>query len=174
MRQTEARSAARARYRPIKLRTSLHENDAALVRRMTQATGFFSQSEIEVAVELVEVARSEGAASGYLFLFAETDGTSCGYTCFGSVPCTAHSFDLYWIVVDSNFQGQGIGKQLLMRTERIISKAGGRGVYAETSSRAQYRPTRSFYRHTGFAQVARLKDFYAPGDSKIIYCKAPL
>lgn len=174
MRKTATRSTAEELYNAITFRTSLHDDDAALVQRVTRATGFFSRSEIGVAVELVAAALKEGVASGYSFLFAESDGYGYGYTCFGPVPCTADSFDLYWVVVDSSFQGQGIGKRLLIRTEQMIKEIGGSRVYAETSSRAQYRPTRSFYRHAGFHRAARLKDFYAPGDDKVIYCKALL
>ena len=49
--------------------------------------------------------------------------------------------------------------------------AGGRRLYAETSGRAQYRPTRRFYRRAGFRREARLRDFYAPGDDKLIFVK---
>jgi len=157
----------------LMLRTDLRQQDIDLVRTVTAATGFFSVNEVDVAVELVEAAFGQGAASGYLFLLAEHDGAMCGYTCFGRVPCTEASFDLYWIVVAPAYQGQGIGNRLLMRTEELIHDDGGRQVYAETSSRAQYRPTRSFYRHTGFRQAARLENFYAAGDDKIIYCKSP-
>lgn len=167
MRETEVMPA----LDPLVFRAVLEQGDAALVRHLAAATGFFSPSEVGVAVELVETALRDGAVSGYFFLFAQRGERTCGYTCFGPVPCTVHSFDLYWIVVDATFQGQGVGRRLLTQTEQIIHNAGGRRMYAETSSRAQYRPTRTFYRHTGFRQVARLKDFYAPGDSKIIYCK---
>jgi hypothetical protein len=44
-------------------------------------------------------------------------------------------------------------------------------VYAETSSRPQYEPTRSFYRACGYRLEARLEDFYAPGDGKVIFLK---
>ncbi|MGH8501792.1 MAG: GNAT family N-acetyltransferase [Gammaproteobacteria bacterium] len=155
----------------LTFRADLCRADIDRVRNVTEATGFFSASEVEVAVELIEATFDQGATSGYSFLFAERGGTICGYTCFGPVPCTAASFDLYWIVVDAACQGQGIGKRLLVRTEQLIREAGGRQLYAETSSRRQYRPTRAFYRHAGFLQAARLRDFYAPGDSKIIYCK---
>jgi ribosomal protein S18 acetylase RimI-like enzyme len=48
---------------------------------------------------------------------------------------------------------------------------GARGIYAETSGKAQYLPTRRFYERAGFAEAARLPDFYAVGDAKIIYRK---
>lgn len=32
-----------------------------------------------------------------------------------------------------------------------------------------YAPTRKFYTSLGYAEEARLADFYAPGDDKVIY-----
>jgi ribosomal protein S18 acetylase RimI-like enzyme len=174
MRVTDhASTATELRAQPLTFRTSVRAADVGLVRRITQDTSFFSPAEVSVAVELIEAALNQGAASGYSFLFAEQGGIVCGYTCYGAVPCTTHSFDLYWIVVNAGCQGQGMGRRLLAHTEALIVAAGGHRLYAETSSRRQYRPTRVFYRRTGFHQAARLKDFYAPGDSKIIYCKIP-
>jgi hypothetical protein len=49
---------------------------------------------------------------------------------------------------------------------------GGERLYAYTSSREEYEPTRSFYRKWGFRKVAELGDFYRVGDSKIIFVKA--
>ena len=57
-------------------------------------------------------------------------------------------------------------------TERRIRASGGRRVYAETSGRPQYEPTRVFYERLGFFREAHLKDFYAPGNDKVFYVKA--
>jgi hypothetical protein len=48
---------------------------------------------------------------------------------------------------------------------------GGARLYAETSSRPQYAPTRAFYRAAGFDPAAELPDFYAPGDGKVVFAK---
>jgi hypothetical protein len=48
---------------------------------------------------------------------------------------------------------------------------GGLRVYAETSGRPQYEPTRAVYERLGFFREAHLKDFYAPGDDKVFYVK---
>ena len=52
-----------------------------------------------------------------------------------------------------------------MRTMGAIS------IYADTSSSDRYRPTRSFYVAMGFHEQARLEDFYARGDAKVIFEK---
>lgn len=145
--------------------------DVDAVRRLVAATGFFSAGEITLAGELVAERLARGAASGYAFLFADQTGTLAGYTCFGPIPCTTASYDLYWIAVDPTRQRAGLGRQLLARSEALIRAAGGTRVYIETSARPQYAPTHAFYRRCGYHQAAFLADFYAPGDGKLIYCK---
>ena len=48
----------------------------------------------------------------------------------------------------------------------------GRRIYIETSAKPQYEPTRSFYVRCGYVEEARFRDFYAPGDDKLVYGKS--
>jgi ribosomal protein S18 acetylase RimI-like enzyme len=114
---------------------------------------------------------AKGPASGYYFVFIELNGRLAGYTCYGPVPMTASSFDLYWIVVSPDFQGKGLGRMLMLETERLIRQARGDRVYVETSGRSQYEGTRAFYQRMGFRLETLLEDFYGPGDAKAIYSK---
>jgi len=149
----------------------LHD-DPEKVRAIVEATGFFSDEEVEISVELVRERLSRSIESGYYFLFAEdNEGKLVGYTCYGPVTGTESSYDLYWIVVGNDFQGYGTGKLLDSKTEELIRKMGGTRIYAETSSRDQYEPTRAFYRKAGYYEAACLEDFYAPHDGKIIFVK---
>jgi ribosomal protein S18 acetylase RimI-like enzyme len=150
------------------------QEDLANVRRIAESSGFFQAGEIEVAAELVQARLTQGAASGYHFLFADAAapvGQTIGYTCFGPIPCTQVSFDLYWIAVSEPWRGIGLGKHLLAESERTMRRMGGRRIYVETSSRSQYEPTRSFYTRNGYRQEALIRDFYAPGDGKLIFVK---
>jgi D-alanine-D-alanine ligase len=155
----------------LELRCDVRPDDRETVRRLVESTGVFSPVEVDVAEELVEERLARGQESGYLFVFAEEPGRVVGYTCYGQIALTAASFDLYWIAVDKACQGRKIGRLLLERTEDLIRQAGGRQVYIETSNRHQYAPTRGFYLRCGYRQEALLKDFYAPGDDKVIYVK---
>src|SRR5690606_20183234 len=65
----------------------------------------------------------------------------------------------------------GVGRALIAATEAAVRDAGGTALYAETSSRDQYAPTRGFYRAAGYAVAAEFPDFYAPGDGKIVFAK---
>jgi GNAT superfamily N-acetyltransferase len=161
----------RKKFHHVLFRQEVRQEDRESVGRLIQATGFFSEEEDRIAVELVDERLAMGDASGYFFLFAEEEGRLLGYTCFGPIPGSLHSYDLYWIAVDPNAQGGGLGKQLMAETENLIAISGARRVYADTSSRTQYEPTRAFYLTCGYREEALLTDFYAPGDGKVIFVK---
>jgi ribosomal protein S18 acetylase RimI-like enzyme len=146
--------------------------DAEEVRDVVASTGFFSADEIDVAEELILAHLATGPASGYLFVFAETSaGQVLGYACYGPVPCTARTFDLYWIAVRAEARGLGLGRALLVEVEQRLRCAGGGKLIAETSSREQYAPTRGFYQACGFREEARIGDYYAPGEDILYYTK---
>jgi GNAT superfamily N-acetyltransferase len=154
-------------------REEVRPEDREAVGRLVRATGFFSEEEAGIAEELVEERLAKGDASGYFFLFAEEGDRLLGYTCFGPIPGSVHSFDLYWIAVDSQVQGSGIGRALMAAAECLMVEHGARLIYADTSSRPQYEPTRAFYLACGYREAAFLTDFHAPGDGKVIFVKAP-
>ncbi|ABW67695.1 GCN5-related N-acetyltransferase [Desulfosudis oleivorans Hxd3] len=153
-------------------RYEVTDDDPAEVRLLASATGFFSPEEIEIAVELVGERLARGPASGYAFVFREDEnGRLLGYACFGPVPCTRSSYDLYWIAVHPDFQKNGLGRVLMAEAERLIARAGGTQVYADTSDRPQYAPTRRFYERCGYVRVAGLPEFYGPEDGKVVFEK---
>ncbi|MCA9285932.1 MAG: GNAT family N-acetyltransferase [Phycisphaerales bacterium] len=149
--------------------------DIDAVREIVASTGYFTLEEIDVAVELVEERLAQGPSSGYEFVFVDEgrdlDARPVAYACFGRVPLTQSSFDLYWIAVRDDRRGKGLGRVVLAEAERRIAAIGGERVYAETASRPQYEPTRAFYRACGYAEAAHLPDFYSSGDGKVIYAK---
>ncbi|HHO77272.1 MAG TPA: GNAT family N-acetyltransferase [Deltaproteobacteria bacterium] len=154
----------------IHYRDHLIESDRQTIEDILKSTAMFSREEIDVALELVDEGLTKGTASGYHFLLVENDnGEVLGYTCFGPIPCTRDSYDLYWIAIRHDLQGKGIGKNLLKKTQRVIAKLGGERVYIETSSRSIYEPTRGFYLRSGYRKEALLKNFYSKGDDKIVY-----
>ncbi len=146
--------------------------DAALVRELAQESGGFSAGDIEIAVELVQERLARGlAASGYHFLFAEEGSDPSGYACYGPIPLTTASWDLYWIAVPKNVQGNGVGRRLMAEVERQAKAFGATHIYIDTSGRADYARSQAFYKAAGYRLAANLPDFYAPGDAKLIFAK---
>lgn len=152
-------------------RFELTDSDVAAVRRITESTGFFSEAEVEIAVELAVDRRQKGPKSDYHFIVADVAGKPVAYASYGRIACTVESFDLYWLVVAKSAQNHGWGRKLLTEAEAQVRKLGGTRLYVETSNRAQYVPTRAFYERCGYRIEAILPDFYAPGDDKVIYIK---
>jgi D-alanine-D-alanine ligase len=156
---------------PVDLREEPTAADEQQVREIVAATGMFRPNEIDVAAELVRDRLRDGRESGYQFVFAERDGRVLGYACYGLNTVTLGSYDLYWIAVRPELQGQGIGQQLLAAVEAKIKAAGGRRIYIETSDRPDYAATRHFYARCGYALESVLSDYYAAGDDKAVYVR---
>lgn len=144
--------------------------DKPALMRILKNTPEFKPFEVTVAEELIDYYLADGIKSGYNILIADDDGVA-GYVCYGETPCTVGTWDIYWIAVSQDKRGKGIGKMLDTAAETAIRKAKGRLAFIETSSTPLYDNTRKFYEARGYEQVARIKDFYMPGDDKIILQK---
>ncbi len=153
----------------VVFRSVVREQDASDVRHMVHATGFFTDEEVDVAEELVREHLFHGEASGYFFVFAERQDVMLGYACYGPTPAAEGTYDLYWIAVDPVHRDRGLGKRIVAATVDAVRALGGRLLFAETSGMEKYVPTRRFYERTGFTAEAVLRDFYRPGDDKVIY-----
>ncbi len=152
-------------------RDHLRDSDPDQIEALVRATGFFSPEEVGIARDLADDALANGDNSHYRFVLADHNGVLAAYACFGRIPGTRSAWDLYWIVVAPAFQSQGLGGQILGQVEVRVHSASGDRLYAETSSREQYAPTRRFYTRCKFHQAAEFPDFYAPGDGKIVYAR---
>jgi ribosomal protein S18 acetylase RimI-like enzyme len=124
-----------------------------------------------VAEELIDSYLESPSDSGYYILVADVNSTVAGYICYGPTPLTEGTWDIYWVAVAPENQERGIGTALIESAEREIRKANGRLVIIETSAIPAYEKTRRFHVSHGYQIVARIPDFYAPGDDKLILQK---
>lgn len=156
------------------------------IEEIVRATGVFSESEVGVALELFDdvlgsglgalgttelKAQSPKPKADYEFLGVFEAANLIGYACFGATPSTDRTYDLYWIAVHPREQRSGAGAALMSEVERQLEERRARMVIIETSSREDYAPTRRFYQRRGYAEAARLRDFYAPGDDRVVLSK---
>jgi ribosomal protein S18 acetylase RimI-like enzyme len=141
----------------------------ARLEALVRDTGLFREAEVRTAVELLDEAL-EGD-DDYRFLGAFDGDELVGYACYGPTPDTLGTFDLYWIAVDRQRQGSGIGTQLVTAVEHTLSAVGGRLIVVETSSRSDYDATRKFYEAKGYTKTATIPGYYATGDDLVIYIK---
>jgi len=148
----------------------LERRDVEPLKRILQATNVFSDEEVEVAVELME-ATLEKTEDYIQRTIVDDENTVQGYYCVGATPMTRSTFDLYWIAVNPDFHGKGIGFQLLNDCEQTVRSMSGNLIVVETSSLPKYESTRKFYARNNYVETARLRDYYAPGDDLMIFTK---
>jgi GNAT superfamily N-acetyltransferase len=155
----------------LTFRTTPEKEDIKRIMDMVVSTGFFYDHEVEVAVELIAERLAKGESTGYHFVFAEVDGVTAAYSCYGRIEMTKSCFDLYWLVTHNDYRGNGIGKKLLEATYFEAKKMGCTMIIAETSGREKYAPTQAFYVSAGYKLEATIRDYYDKGDDKLIYVK---
>jgi GNAT superfamily N-acetyltransferase len=127
----------------------------------------FLPAEVVVAEELIDAYLEDPEGSGYYTVVAEAEGIVAGYACYGPTPLTDGTWDLYWIAVEHNRQGQGIGRELMKFVEESIRGKNGRMLLIETSSKPDYEKTRNFYINIGYEIICTIPDFYAIGDDRV-------
>ncbi len=146
--------------------------DIAGLTEIVRATKVFRDEEVDVAVELMEIAAEDKDQEEYvLYSYVDETGTLQGYYCVGPTPLTQATFDLYWIAVHPSVQRKKIGNELLQHCEELVQKMGGKILVVETSSQQKYEPTRKFYLRQHYMEEASIKDYYAAGDDLVIYTK---
>ncbi len=123
-------------------------------------------------MELIDFSIADPKQEDYLFHVAVNgDDRPIGYACFGPTPLTDGTYDLFWIAVDPTYAGQGIGTQLMRAVEQEVHNRHGRLLIIETSSSEDYEETREFYLQRGCIQAETIKDFYRPGEDRVLFVK---
>jgi len=76
------------------------------------------------------------------------------------------------LAVHPHVQGKGYGAALVRAAEAHLREAGHRILIVDTSGTDDFAQTRAFYAHLGYAEEARIRDFWADGDDKVTFRKA--
>lgn len=115
---------------------------------------YFSNSETE-DIWLTKLDDNKPVAIAYCAPERLTDGT----------------YNLYLIAVHKDFQGKGIGGQIMGYVERLLQSKGKRILFVETSGLPEFELTRKFYDKCGYNREAVIRDFYRDGEDKIVFWK---
>ncbi len=145
--------------------------DKPALMQILRHTPEFKPYEVVVAEEVIDGYLQDPKGTGYYALVADVDSQVSGYICYGQTPCTVGTWDIFWIAVSGEKRGHGIGGALTKAAEADIIKDNGRLIMIETSSTPIYENTRRFYIGQKYETVARIPDFYCPGDDLLIMQK---
>lgn len=84
---------------------------------------------------------------------------------------TAGTWNLRLLAVHPERQGRGYGTALIDDIEARLRGQDARILLVETSGLADFSRARQFYIGCGFDQEACIRDFYEPGNDKIVFRK---
>jgi ribosomal protein S18 acetylase RimI-like enzyme len=150
----------------------IEKKDRPRLEAILKAQKHFQRAEVQIAMELIDTALTQRGQEDYIFRIAEgAEGKILGFICYGQAPLTDAVYDIYWIVVHPSSWNQGTGTSLLHQAEEEMRSRKARLLLIETSSRPAYEMARAFYGKHGYKEQARVLDYYAAGDHKLILSK---
>jgi ribosomal protein S18 acetylase RimI-like enzyme len=153
------------------IRPTIPEDTPALVE-LTEQTQMFRPIEVQALREVLDDYHAVNHTHQHTSITWEERGSILGFAYYAPAAMTDRTWYVYWIVVHKGQQGRGIGGQMLRYLEDDIrTRQNGRLLLIETGSMPHYDLTRQFYRKHGYDEHARLQDFYADGDSMVVFRK---
>ena len=85
---------------------------------------------------------------------------------------TEGTWNALLLAVRPDRQGKGLGAALMNDIEQTLARREERILLVETSGLDAFERTRNFYRKNGYEEEARIREFYAEGEDKIVFRKA--
>lgn len=145
-------------------------DDIPALLALADATGLFPPSGLELLRQMLVDALGDNSESEH-FWITDDDNGPVGVAYCESERMTDRTWNLQLIAIHPDLQGQGRGAKLLRYVEQALRVRGGRVLLVETSGLPSFERTRSFYKKCGFEEEARIRDFYAAGDDKVVFRK---
>ncbi len=142
-------------------------DDVGVLQTVIDSTGLFPSELLHgmMANYFVESAEAE-----FWVTYAEEVPMAVAY--FAPERLTSGTYNLYLIAVHADHQGRKIGAALLGYIEGFLKRRGERILLVETSGLPAFERTRAFYRKNGYEEEARIREFYAAGEDKIVFRKS--
>ncbi len=147
--------------------TTPDDTDALIV--LAEATGLFPPSGLELLRQML--AEFSNSSDTEPFWLTDDDNGPVGVAYCEPERMTDQTWNLQLIAIHPNRQGQGRGARLLHYVEQTLAQRGVRMLLVETSGLPELERTRQFYTKCGYEEAARIRDFYATGDDKVVFRK---
>ncbi|MFB2981825.1 GNAT family N-acetyltransferase [Microseira sp. BLCC-F43] len=153
------------------IRPTTPDDSAALIA-LAVAAGMFPANETEALGKVLADYFTGNLDDGHVWVTDEEEGEPCGVAYYAPDPMADRTWYLYMIAVHPDCQRQGRGTALIQHVENALRSRGERLLLVETSGLAKYDRARAFYINCGFEQEARIRDYWAAGDDKVVFRKA--
>jgi ribosomal protein S18 acetylase RimI-like enzyme len=143
-------------------------DDVPALKRVADGTGLFPG---ELLPDMISGFLADPSGQD-IWLTCEHNGTAIGFCYAVPEKLADGTWNMLALAVLPSSQRQGAGRAIVGQLEKRLRDAGYRLLIAETSGTAEFETARAFYRRCGYAEEARIRDFWAAGNDKIVYSKA--
>lgn len=106
-----------------------------------------------------------------VWLTYECDGEGAGFCYAVPEKLTDGTWNMLAIAVHPASQAKGVGSAIVKKLEAILFDRGQRVLIADTSGTVEFEKTREFYRKNGYLEVARIPEFWAVDNDKVVFWK---
>lgn len=151
----------------MKIRPSV-SNDIPSLKQVADSTGLFPS---DLLPDMMHGFLSEGDGNS-LWLTCEEDSRITGFCYAVQEAFTDGTWNMLALAVLPDRQGNGIGRAIVATLEKLLRDKNNRVLIVDTSGSESFAGTRSFYQRCGYTEEARIRDYWGPGDDKIVFWKA--
>lgn len=106
------------------------------------------------------------------WLTCHRDGEAVGLCYTVPEELADGTWNMLALAVRPDLQGKRLGAALVSAAEQRLKDKGQRILIVDTSGTDDFALTRKFYAQNGYEEEARIRDFWADGDDKVIFRKA--
>ena len=148
------------------IRRATHD-DARAVSTVSRASGLADGVDESSALEPMDDEHT-------WIVVEDAAGTISGAAYFGPEAHADRVWNLYFLAVRKECQGSGMGSALVAWVEANLRNRGeqvAKLLLIDTSGVASFAPTRAFYHKQGYIEEARVREYYGPGDDKVVFWK---
>ncbi|MCT0207577.1 N-acetyltransferase [Synechococcus sp. CS-1332] len=153
----------------------IQEHEREVLLGLAVSTGLFTAEDAEglLGGVLDSLAAGELPEGHTVVACRESrDGPAIGWSYYAPDPYAETVWNVWWIGVSPSYHGDGVGQAILSNIERDAAALGARVIVIETSDQAPLARARNFYLKRGYEERGRIPDFYAEGDSKVIFSRS--
>lgn len=145
--------------------------DRLAVKALADAIGFEATVTAEVLSSFDACHKPSNPSSALWFV--DDDQGVKGMAYIEPERMTDGTYNLMLIAVHPDEQRKGRGTRLIHHVEEQLARNGGRVLVIETMGTDDFSHVRRLYSKLGFAEEARIRDFYGEGYDKVVFWKKP-
>jgi ribosomal protein S18 acetylase RimI-like enzyme len=149
------------------IRNTISNDSEALMTIVSDSSQFDAGGIAHVKSTLAQHLSGDG---GEIWLTAD-DGEPVGVAYCAQEAVTLGTWNLLMLWIRKDRDRCGHGSALVAHVERELITRSARLLIVETSGLPEFEVARAFYSKCGFEQEARIKNFFAAGEDKLVYTK---